>query len=89
MDTSVINYLAFFSIVSSSGIITIVRVIFDGYLRKKVVSLVFRYLDCLLVRESKRRRRKFRKVLLNKSILNLSPKKKFMIRYGTFLYLEL
>ena len=36
LEVSAINTLAFFSIVSSSGIITIVRACFDGYLRKKV-----------------------------------------------------
>lgn len=33
---SPINILAFFSIVSSSGIITIARIIFDSYIRKRV-----------------------------------------------------
>jgi hypothetical protein len=35
---SPINILAFFSIVSSSGIITLARIIFDSYLRKRVSS---------------------------------------------------
>ena len=33
---SVINILAFFCIVSSSGIIVLTRIVFDSYLRKKV-----------------------------------------------------
>lgn len=39
---SPINILAFFSIVSSSGIITMARIIFDPYIRNRVTPFRFR-----------------------------------------------
>jgi hypothetical protein len=40
-EQSIINILAFFSIVSSSGIIVLARVIFDSYMRKKVCFVAY------------------------------------------------
>lgn len=42
-----INVLAFFSIVSSSGIITVARLVFDSFIRKRVPLRPFRFLRCL------------------------------------------
>lgn len=41
-----INILAFFSIVSSSGLITVARLSFDSYVRKRVCSIRYRSSLC-------------------------------------------